>query len=226
MSNIFRDFLYEVSPIRFKEPLAEMLGAFKENEAVLEYTFIETVKMAGHACPTVTGAYMSCQEALNLLYQDAIPIRGNIAVTIYGDPDEGVYGVIGQVFSFLTGAASTSGFKGLAQKFIRRDLLKFSSEKIDPEAMCFEFKRLDNEARVLVRFYPQKIPYPTEKAIKLNELMKKVIWDKASDAEKKELQDLFIGKVRVMLVERKEIQNWLVREDVSESFDDVQLDIP
>ncbi len=62
-------------------------------------------------------------------------------------PDEGVYGVIGQVFSFLTGAASTSGFKGLAQKFIRRDLLKFSSEKIDPEAMCFEFKRLDNEAR-------------------------------------------------------------------------------
>lgn len=217
MSNIFRDFLYEVSPIRFKDPLAETLGAFKENEAVLEYTFIETVKMAGHACPTVTGAYMSCQEALNLLYQDAIPIRGNIAVTIYGDPDEGVYGVIGQVFSFLTGAASTSGFKGLAQKFIRRDLLQFSSEKIDSEAMCFEFKRLDNEARVLVRFYPQKIPYPTEKAIKLNELMKKVLWDKASDAEKKELQDLFIGKVRVMLVERKEIQNWLVREDRTES---------
>jgi len=215
--NIFRDFLYEVSPIRFKEPLAETLGAFKENEAVLEYTFIETVKMAGHACPTVTGAYMSCQEALNLLYQDGIPIRGNIAVTIYGDPDEGVYGVIGQVFSFLTGAASTSGFKGLAQKFKRRDLLQFSSEKIDSEAMCFEFKRLDNEARVLVRFYSQKIPYPTEKAIKLNELMKKVLWDKASDAEKKELQDLFIGKVRVMLVERKEIQNWLVREDRTES---------
>ncbi len=217
MSNIFRDFLYEVSPIRFKEPLAETLGAFKENEAVLEYTFIETVKMAGHACPTVTGAYMSCQEALNLLYQDGIPIRGNIAVTIYGDPDEGVYGVIGQVFSFLTGAASTSGFKGLAQKFKRRDLLQFSSEKIDSEAMCFEFKRLDNQARVLVRFYSQKIPYPTKKAIKLNELMKKVLWDKASDAEKKELQDLFIGKVRVMLVERKEIQNWLVREDRTES---------
>ena len=59
MSNIFRDFLYEVSPRIFKEPLAETLGAFKENEAVLEYTFIETVKMAGHACPTVTGAYMS-----------------------------------------------------------------------------------------------------------------------------------------------------------------------
>ena len=217
MANIFRDFLYEVRPIRFKEPLAETLGAFKDIEAVLEYTFIETVKMAGHACPTVTGAYMICQEALNLLYPDGIPIRGNIAVTIYGDPGEGVYGVIGQVFSFLTGAASTSGFKGLAQKYIRRDLLQFSLEKIDSEAMCFEFNRLDNAARVLVKFYPRKIPYPTEKVIKLNELMKKVLWDKASDAEKKELQDLFIGKVRVMLVERKEMQNWLVLEDRTES---------
>ncbi len=214
MSNIFRDFLYEVSPIRFKEPLAEMLGAFKENEAVLEYTFIETVKMAGHACPTVTGAYMSCQEALDFLYPDEIPTRGNIAITIYGEPDEGVIGVIGQVFSFLTGAVAASGFKGLAHKFKRKDLLQFSSDKLDSEAQCFEFKRLDNEARILVKFYPQKVPYPTEKAIKLNQLMKKVLWDKAGDSEKKELQDLFIGKVKVMLVERKEIQNWLKLESI------------
>ncbi len=214
MSNIFRDFLYDVKPIKFKEPLAETLGAFKENEAVLEYTFIEAVKMAGHACPTVTGAYMSCQEALDALYPDEIPTRGNIAITIYGEPDEGVYGVIGQVFTFLTGAAPESGFKGLAHKFKRKDLLQFSSEKPDPEDMCFEFKRLDNEARVLVKFYPQKVPYPTEKSIKLNGLMKKVLWDTADDAEKKELQDLFIGKVKVMVVERKDIQNWLILETI------------
>ena len=200
MSNIFRDFLYAVKPIKFKEPLAEVLGAFKENEAVLEYTYIEAVKMAGHACPTVTGAYMSCQEALNFLYPDEIPTRGNIAIIIYGEPDEGVYGVIGQVFSFLTGAAPESGFKGLAHKFKRKDLLQFSSDKLDSEAMCFEFKRLDNEARILVKFYPQKVPYPAEKAMKINPLMKKVLFDQADDAEKKELQDLFIGKVKVMVV--------------------------
>ena len=212
MSNIFRDFFYDVKPIKFKEPLAETLGAFKENEAVLDYTFIEAVKMAGHACPTVTGAYMSCQEALDFLYPDEIPTRGNIAITIYGEPDEGVNGVMGQVFSFLTGAAPSSGFKGLAHKFKRKDLLRFSSEKLDSEAQCFEFKRFDNEARILVKFYPQKVPYPAEKAIKLNQLMKKVLWDEAGDTEKKELQDLFIGKVKVMLVERIEIQNWLKLE--------------
>ena len=42
--------------------------------------------------------------------------------------------------------------------------------------------------------------------------MKKVLWDEAGDTEKKELQDLFIGKVKVMLVERIEIQNWLKLE--------------
>ncbi len=110
-------------------------------------------------------------------------------------------------------ASSTSGFKGLAENYKRRDLLQFSPEKIDYEAMCFEFKRLDNQTRVLVRFYPKKVPYPTEDAIKLNELMKKVLWEKASDAEKNELQDLFIEKVRVMLMEKKEIQNWLVLEE-------------
>ncbi len=212
MPNIFRDFLYDVKPIKFKEPLAETLGAFKEDGSVLEYTFIETVKMAGHACPTVTGAYMSCQEALEFLNPDEIPTRGNIAITIYGEPDEGVNGVIGQVFSFLTGAAPGSGFKGLAHKFKRKDLLQFSSDKLDPEAMCFEFKRLDNDARVLVKFYPQRVPYPAEKAMKINPLMKKVLFDQADDAEKKELQDLFIGKVKVMLVERNEIQNWLKLE--------------
>ena len=209
MPNIFRDFLYDVKPIKFIEPLAETLGAFKENGAVLEYTFIETVKMAGHACPTVTGAYMSCQEALDFLYPDEIPRRGDIAITIYGEPDEGVNGVIGQVFSFLTGAAPESGFKGLAHKFKRKDLLQFSSEKPDPVALCFEFKRLDNKARVLVKFFPQNIPYPAEKAVKLNQFMKMVLFDQADETEKKELQDLFISKVKVMVVERKDIQSWL-----------------
>src|SRR3989304_9437999 len=101
MTVAFRDFIDEVKPIRFKEPLAETLGAFKDRNAVLEYTFAETVKMAGHACPTVAGAYLSCQKALETLYFGEIPVRGEISVTVYGEPDEGVYGVMAQVFSLL-----------------------------------------------------------------------------------------------------------------------------
>ena len=62
-------------------------------------------------------------------------------VTVYGEPDEGVYGVMAQVFGFLTGAAPVTGFRGLGHRFKRKDLLKFNPEKIAPEAMCFEFRR-------------------------------------------------------------------------------------
>ena len=213
MNDIFRDFLKEVNPIKFKEPLAGTLGAFKEEGATPEYTFIDAVKMAGHACPTVAGAYLSCQKALERLYLDETPVRGEISITVYGEADEGVYGVMAQVFSFLTGAASATGFRGLGHKYKRKDLLKFSPDKIDPQAMCFEFKRLDNGRAVLVKFYPQHIPFPEDKAKRLRELLEKVIWEAARDEERKEFQALWTGKVRDMLVEEKGIERWLKLEE-------------
>ncbi len=97
----FRAFLLDSEPIRFKDPLAETLGVFKRENAVLEYTFLDVVKLAGHACPTTAAAYLCCQKALLKLYSDEIPIRGEIAITVYGEPDEGVYGVISQIFTLL-----------------------------------------------------------------------------------------------------------------------------
>ena len=213
MSDIFRDFLKEVKPIKFKEPLAETLGVFKEEGVVLEYTFIDVVKLAGHACPTTAGAYLSCQKALEKLYPDEIPVRGEISVTVYGEADEGVYGVMAQIFSLLTGAAPATGFRGLGHKFKRKDLLKFIPDKIDSQAMCFEFKRLDNDKTVLVKFYPQEIPFPEGKSKRMTELLEKVIWEAAKEAERKEFQELWMGRVRDMLLEEKGIDRWLKVEE-------------
>ncbi len=121
MNDSFRDCFKQVKPIRFREPLAATLGAFAGETAIIDYSFIDAVKMAGHACPTVSAAYLCCQAALEKLYGDTIPVRGEIAVTVYGEPDEGVYGVMAQVFSLLTGAAAATGFKGLGPKFKRKD---------------------------------------------------------------------------------------------------------
>jgi formylmethanofuran dehydrogenase subunit E len=205
----FRDFLLDTEPIRFKDPLAETLGVFKRKNAVLEYTFLDVVKLAGHACPTTAAAYLCCQKALIELYSDEIPTRGEIAITIYGEPDEGVYGVISQIFTLLTGAASATGFRGLGPKFKRKDLLKFSPEKIDPGAQCFKFQRLDNKKTVTVKLYPDKIPFPAEKAKRLQALMPKVIWEAAKKDERLEFQDLWMEKVRDMLVGKKDIDKWL-----------------
>lgn len=209
----FRDFFKDVKPLKLKEPLAETLGAFKREDVALEYSFIDVVKMAGHACPTVTAAFLCCQEALARLYPDQIPVRGDITITIYGEADEGVYGVMGQVFGFLTGAAPATGFKGLGPKFKRKNLLVFRTKKIDPAAMCFEFKRLDNHNEVLVKFYPQRVPFSLEKKERLQELLEKVIWEAAKEKEKKEFQNLWMENVKLMLVEKKDIQKWVKLEE-------------
>jgi len=210
----FRAFLLDSEPIRFKDPLAETLGVFKRENAVLEYTFLDVVKLAGHACPTTAAAYLCCQKALIGLYSDEIPTRGEIAITVYGEPDEGVYGVISQIFTLLTGAASATGFRGLGPKFKRKDLLKFSPEKIDPGAQCFKFQRLDNKKTVTVKLYPDKIPFSAEKAKRLQALIPKVIWEAAKKDERIEFQDLWMEKVRDMLVEKKDMDKWIKIEEM------------
>jgi hypothetical protein len=210
----FRDFLLDAEPIRFRDPLAETLGVFEKKSAILEYTFLDIVKLAGHACPTTAAAYLCCQKAMIGLYLDEIPTRGGIAITVYGEPDEGVYGVISQVFTLLTGAASSNGFRGLGHKFKRKDLLKFSQEKIDPGAQCFKFQRLDNNKTIMLKLYPDKIPFPAEKAKRLQALMPKIMWEAAKQDERKEFEDLWMEKVRDMLVGKKDIDKWLKIEEV------------
>lgn len=213
MSDSFREFIENVEPIRLREPLAGALGAFRDEDTVLDYSYVDTIKAAGHACPTVTGAYMCCQDALKRLYGDATPVRGEISVTVYGEPDKGVNGVMGQVFGYITGAAPATGFKGLGPKFMRKDLLKFSSEEVDSEAMCFEFGRLDNGKSVLVKFFPWMIPFPSDKAQRVGELIEKVVIEAATPEERIEFQDLWMEKIQGMIVARQEIDNWLKVEE-------------
>lgn len=121
-----------------------------------------------------------------------------------------------QVFGFLTGAVGETGFKGLGHLFKRKDLLRFHPEKIDPEAMSFEFTRLDNGKKVLVRFYPQRIPFAAEKAEELGRLMHPVIWEAAMEEEKKKFQDLWMGKVENMLLQKVSMEQYIKIEDKEE----------
>ncbi len=209
----FREFFGEVEPITMAEPLAGTLGAFREGGALLAYSFADAVKMAGHACPTVAGAYIACSKALGVLYPDSIPVRGEVAIRAYGDADEGVYGVMGQVFSLITGAAPLSGFRGLGHWFRRKDLLTFVPGKAEEGALRFEFRRTDTGRTILVTFYPGRIPFPDGKARRLGELLEKVIWDAAKDSERRAFQDLWMEKVEDMLVHEKGIQGWLEIEE-------------
>ena len=99
--------------IVFSDPLAEFLGALPAR-GTFRYTYDDVVKLAGHSCPTVAGAFLMTAAAMRALYPGGTPVRGEIEVIVGGEHDGTSSGPMSQVFTFLTGAATDSGFAGLA----------------------------------------------------------------------------------------------------------------
>lgn len=141
--------------ITLYDPLAEMLGA--SEKGLIEYSYTDVVKLAGHSCPTVAGAYLMSIKALGHLYSDSIPQRGDIKVDFQDDQLNGVTGVIANVVGFITGATVDNGFKGLAGQYDRRNLLSFNAP-IDGD---IQFQRRDTGAKVTVSFNASVIPAPS-----------------------------------------------------------------
>jgi len=131
-------FFAEAPTIDMVDPLANFLGA--ATDGLLTYNYIDVVKLAGHSCPTVAGAYLMTKLALAHLYGEETPVRGEIEVTMRDAQDEGVTGVIGNVIGLITGATGSGGFKGIGGKFNRANLLKYGVA----HAQSVRFTRLDN----------------------------------------------------------------------------------
>ena len=141
----FPSFFSEVPPIILRDRLAEFLGA--ADGGLIEYHYADAVRLAGHSCPTVAGAYLMTSRALEALYGDDMPERGDIRVDFRESQSSGVVGVTASVIGLLTGAAGIGGFKGLAGNFSRRDLLRFESFA-NEQAGEVRFTRQDNGDRV------------------------------------------------------------------------------
>jgi hypothetical protein len=136
---------FERAPrIVMRDALAEFLGA--ADEGLIEYTYLDAVKLAGHSCPTVAGAYLATVHALGELYPGEVPERGGVRVEVRGAIDDGTVGVVANVAALLTGAAGAGGFKGIAGRFGRKDLLAFDA----PLDRALRFTRLDTAAAVEV----------------------------------------------------------------------------
>ena len=86
---------------------------FDQRAYPIPYKYSEVVKLLGHSCGATSGGWVITRKALDMLHAPGeIPERGNIGVYCDGAEDEWNFGVIGEVISFITGAASSGGFKG------------------------------------------------------------------------------------------------------------------
>ncbi len=150
-------FFDEIEKIVLKDELLYFLGV--NSTGVIEFSYLDIVKSAGHSCGTVAGAYLIAREGLKALYPDGLPQRGEIKVEMQKTPTQENTGVVGCVLSIITGATTDYGFGGIPTgKFNRRDTL-FYGEDIPTDV---RLTRLDTGQSVGVNYRPKKIVNPME----------------------------------------------------------------
>lgn len=153
----YQKFFDEIEPIVLQDELARFLGV--NDDGILEITYLDIVKVAGHSCATVSGAYLMALEGLKALYGDEVPQRGEIKVELQKTVNEDHTGVVGFVLSNITGATTDYGFGGIpGGKFNRQDLL-FYGAPIDTDV---RFTRLDTNMQVGVNYRPGKVVNPMQ----------------------------------------------------------------
>ena len=193
----YTDFYSEVKNIIMYDPLSEVLGSFEKG--IITFSYADVVKSAGHSCPTVGGAYLMTVKALEALYGEDIPVRGNIKVEFKEGEEEGVAGVIGNVISNITGATRVTGFKGLAGKFARHSLMSFDSN-IQSSA---RFIRVDTGKSVDVFYNPSSVSANPN----TQPLMQKIMMGAASPEEKIEFGKLWQERVKAILIDNCNNEN-------------------
>jgi formylmethanofuran dehydrogenase subunit E len=182
-------FFHLAPTITLQDPLARLLGA--ASDGIIEYSYTDIVKLAGHSCPTVAGAYLMTRRALKELYADALPQRGQIKVEFRDDQLNGVTGVIANIVSFITGATADNGFKGLGGQYDRRHLLAFNA----PIQGEVQFQRLDTGKSVAVSFNASVVPGSPE----MMPALKKILEGQADEEQQRSFALNWQDRVRRIL---------------------------
>ncbi|MBI4615727.1 MAG: hypothetical protein HY720_19065 [Planctomycetes bacterium] len=184
------EFALRAPVLEFRDPLAEFLGVLPP-AGRFRYTYWDAVRLSGHSCPTVAGAYLMTVRALGALYPGEVPVRGEVEVVVGGEPGDGSAGPISQVIALLTGAATDTGFRGLMGRWSRRGLLRFDGEL----AGRVRFRRADTGRTVEVMVEPGSLPHDPS----LGDLFARSMSGGASEEEARRFGELWQEQVAALL---------------------------
>ena len=192
-------FYDEVESIKMRDPFAVALGVLTKDD-VFTYKYEDAVKLAGHSCLAVSGAYRLTQIALKQIYGDEIPVRGEIEVTFKGSVGHGANGPISQVVTLITGAAADNGFHGFGgKKFKRSNLLKFEKNILPPVGVICSvtFQRIDTGKSVEIIYRNDMLPANP----KMAELMPLAITGTGSESDINKFAEMWNDRVRMVLLD-------------------------
>ncbi len=184
-------FFDDVPTIKLIDPIGGFLGAF--DDGLIEISYFDCVKLAGHSCPTVASVYLMVKSGLDALYPDTMPVRSQIKVEMSAPKNEGVTGVIANVISYITGAGDEGGFKGIGRKYSRNHLLNFDTGDLHTVRLT----RMDSRDSVSLECDTSLVPGSPD----MMPLMQKILEGKAETSEESRFKELWQDRVKAMLTD-------------------------
>ncbi|TDR85367.1 hypothetical protein [Enterovirga rhinocerotis] len=205
----FPAFFDQAPTITLRDPLAAFLGS--SEDGLMTYGYGDAVRLAGHSCPVVAGAYLLALNGLAWLYEDEMPERGGVEVHFRAEQDEGNIGVSASVVTLVTGAAAEAGFGGIGPtaRFARRGLLTFGA----PIEGFVAFRRRDTGKGVVLDINTESVPH----APGIASLMQRAVSGTADPSESATFSRLWQDRVRRMLLEHADdpkfihVYDWVSR---------------
>ena len=203
----FPSFFNQAPTITVRDALAEFLGAAENG--ILTYRYADAVRLCGHSCPTVAGAYLMVIKGLKALYGEELPERGGIEAAMQGARDEGTVGVTASVVQLLTGAAPETGFGGVGPvgRFARRNLLSFGAGEING---TLTLRRKDNGKTVAVSLNAAMQPFAPE----MRDIMPKAVSGIATAEELKRFGELWQARVKAFLIDLADNPQFVIVREI------------
>lgn len=201
------EFFDRAPTLTVQDPLAAFLGAAQDG--ILTYRYADAVRLCGHSCPTVAGAYLMVIKGLKALYGEELPERGGIEAAMQGTRDEGTVGVTASVVQLLTGAAPETGFGGIGiqGRFARRNLLSFGAGEING---TLALRHRDTGKTVAVSLNAALKPF----APQMRDIMPKAVSGSASTDELKHFGQLWQARVKAFLTESADDPQFVIVREV------------
>lgn len=165
--------------IKVHEPFAAFLKASAQ-ETSFEITLLDCYRFAGHACHSITGAFLVTREAVNQLFPETHTCeRGALEVSFGSELHEKATGPRSNVVSFITGAWGETGFPGLKGQFSRKNLVSYGNKDLALNEVLF--LRASTGKSVVIKYDPStvtslldhQLEFPDSWRFEINEILKK-----------------------------------------------------
>lgn len=182
----YLDFFDSIEKIVLKDEL--LIFLWVNNDWLIDFSYKDIVKTAGHSCWTVAWAYLIAQKWLKELFWNENPNRGKIKVEIKKAPTDDNAWVIWCVLSNITWATTNYWFWGISTwEFNRRNTLFYN---VDIES--------DVKLTDLITWKSVEINYRPWRIVNPMKILKSAIWPDATELDKKTFPIKFQAMVKTI----------------------------